>query len=181
MILRGNEFLRIVLFLLLLSGCEDPKPSQPFDPFKGMTAKEKKVAMEQAMKRAGQKEQLQIEGYLKRHHIPAQKTGTGVHYFVYKNGEGATIKDGEVVVVDYVVTKINGDTLYTTQKKLDEFIVDYSDKESGLHEAIKLLNPGAKAIIIIPSHRAHGITGDDDKIPPLTTVVYNISVQKIDQ
>ena len=79
--------------------------------------------------------------------------------------------------MDYVVTKINGDTLYTTQTKLDEFTVSNSEKESGLHEAIKLLKPGAKAIIVLPAHRAHGISGDMDKVPPFTTLIYNITVK----
>lgn len=174
----GKVFLGCFLVVVFLFGCNETPQQEIYNPFEGMTAEEKKTAMEQAMKRAGQKEQIQIEGYLKRHQIPAKKTGTGVHYYVYQDGEGEVIHDGEVVVVDYIVTKINGDTLYTTQKKLDEFIVDYSDKESGLHEAIKLLKPGSKAVIVIPSHRAHGITGDDDKIPPLTTVVYNLSVKQ---
>ena len=163
--------------VLLQAACNEPEIVEKHDPFKGMTKKERIDAMEDAMRRAGKKEQIQIEGYLKRHQIPAIKTSTGVHYYIYQEGEGETLNDGEVVVLDYVVSKINGDTLYTTQEKLDEFRIANADKESGLHEALTLLKPGSKAIIVIPSYRAHGISGDTDKIPTLTTVVYNISVK----
>ena len=170
------KFLPLIVLLTLFC-CSDPIEKPQTDPFHGMSKKERKSSLENALKRASKKEQDQIEGYLKRHQIPAIKTGTGVHYCIYEDGKGNQIKDGQSVVVEYVVTKINGDTLYTTKKKLDEFTVSNSEKESGLHEAIKLLKPGAKAIIILPAHRAHGISGDMDKIPPLTTVIYNLTVK----
>ena len=165
------------LILIIFFSCSDPIEKPKTDPFQGMTKKERKSALENALTRASKKEQVQIDGYLKRHQIPAVKTATGVHYCIYEEGEGNQIEDGQNVIVEYVVTKINGDTLYTTEKKLDEFTVSNSEKESGLHEAIKLLKPGAKAVIILPAHRAHGVSGDMDKIPPLTTVIYNLKVK----
>ncbi len=172
-----NNIIAVLLIFVLVS-CDEPLVKKELiDPFKGMSKKERKVALEEALTRASRKEQIQIEGYLKRHQIPAIKTATGVHYYIYKKGTGEQIKDGQNVLVDYVVTKITGDTLYTTSKELDDFVVANSEKESGLHEAMKLLKPGSKAIIILPSHRAHGISGDSEKIPPLTTVVYNLTVK----
>jgi len=168
----------IFFFSFIILACLEQQVEKE-DPFKGMTKTERKAALEKALTRASRKEDIQIQGYLKRHQIPAKQTGTGVYYYVYKAGEGENIADGQNVVVDYIVTKINGDTLYTTQKDLEEFIVANSEKESGLHEAIKLLKPGAKAIIILPSHRAHGISGDADKIPPLTTVIYNLTIKGV--
>lgn len=166
-----------VLVLFVLVSCDEPRKEVKTDPFAGMSKRERKSALEGALTRASRKEQIQIEGYLKRHQIPAVKTATGVHYYIYEEGEGKEIEDGQNVLVDYVVTKITGDTLYTTSKELDEFVVANSEKESGLHEAMKLLKPGSKAIIILPSHRAHGVSGDSEKIPPLTTVVYNLTVK----
>lgn len=170
------KLFRFAIVLLFIS-CSQPVQKPKVNPFKGMTSKERKSSLESALTRASKKEQSQINGYLKRHQIPAIQTKTGIHYCIYQKGDGVRIQDGENVTVEYVVTKINGDTLYSTQKQLDEFIVSNSEKESGLHEAIKLLKPGSKAIIILPSHRAHGISGDSDKIPPLTTVIYNLQVR----
>jgi FKBP-type peptidyl-prolyl cis-trans isomerase len=41
------------------------------------------------------------------------------------------------------------------------------------------MHVGDKAKFILPSHLAHGIMGDNDKIPPLTPVVYNIELLSI--
>lgn len=169
------------LFIPILLCCKEPVVDKKQDPFVGMSKAQKDKALERAWKASSKKEEKQIKGYLDRHKIPAESTETGVHYYIYQEGEGDNIEDGQSVLVEYVVTKINGDTLYTTQKNLDEFRVSNSEKESGLHEAIKLLNLGSRAIIILPSHRAHGISGDTDKIPPLTTVIYNLKVKKVSQ
>ena len=74
------HFIIILFVVLLQAACNEPEIVEKHDPFKGMTKKERIDAMEDAMRRAGKKEQIQIEGYLKRHQIPAIKTSTGVEY-----------------------------------------------------------------------------------------------------
>ena len=54
------------------------------------------------------------------------------------------------------------------------FLVCRDEVESGLHEAIQYLKVGDKAKVIIPSHLAHGIAGDFEKIPPRSTIIYDI-------
>jgi FKBP-type peptidyl-prolyl cis-trans isomerase len=48
--------------------------------------------------------------------------------------------------------------------------------ESGLHEGVQMMHVGDKMRFILPSFRAHGLTGDNSKIPPLTSVVYEIEL-----
>ncbi|MBK8226789.1 MAG: FKBP-type peptidyl-prolyl cis-trans isomerase [Flavobacteriales bacterium] len=59
------------------------------------------------------------------------------------------------------------------------FLVEEDNVESGLHEAIQQLSVGDSAIIIIPSYRAHGLIGDQDRVPPRSTVVYRIGLAGI--
>jgi len=61
-------------------------------------------------------------------------------------------------------------------KSIKKVKVDYDNIESGLHEGLKLMHAGEKAIFILPSHLAHGITGDNDKIPPKSPVYFEIEV-----
>ena len=51
--------------------------------------------------------------------------------------------------------------------------------ESGLHEAIQHLSPGDSAVIVIPSYRAHGLIGDQDKVPMRSSVVYRIGLVSV--
>ena len=48
--------------------------------------------------------------------------------------------------------------------------------ETGLHEGIKYMKVGEKAKMILPSHLAHGLIGDSKKIPPRSTIVYDIEL-----
>jgi FKBP-type peptidyl-prolyl cis-trans isomerase FkpA len=51
--------------------------------------------------------------------------------------------------------------------------------ESGLHEGILYMNEGSKALLVIPSHLAHGLVGDMNKIPPKSTIVYDIELLEL--
>jgi FKBP-type peptidyl-prolyl cis-trans isomerase len=57
---------------------------------------------------------------------------------------------------------------------VDVFEIDRADIESGIHEGIKFMSVGDRAKLIIPSHLAHGLVGDLDKVPPLSTLVVDI-------
>ena len=59
------------------------------------------------------------------------------------------------------------------------FKIDKTDIESGVQEGIKKMKEGEKAVFIIPSHLAHGITGDNNKIPPITPLVVDVELLKL--
>ncbi len=48
--------------------------------------------------------------------------------------------------------------------------------ESGLHEGILYLHVGDEATFILPSHLAHGLLGDNKRIPPKASVLYEIKL-----
>jgi len=177
---RSNYYLCFLLSIFLCSGCSNDQKGQAENTFDGLSTAAKKRELEGALKRSAQKEHQQIDAFLERHNIVAKKTGTGVRYAIYQQGTGETVKAGDHVEASYVITNIKGDTIYTVNEDQPfRFQVEKSEQESGLHEAIKFLSKDAKAIIVLPSYRAHGVSGDDDKIPPLTTVVYNIKLHQI--
>jgi FKBP-type peptidyl-prolyl cis-trans isomerase len=41
------------------------------------------------------------------------------------------------------------------------------------------MHVGDKMRFILPSHLAHGLTGDQSKIPPLSSVVYEIELLEL--
>lgn len=175
-----KNFLKLVILFFVFSCSDDNSNHKKNDPFRGMSSSKRKKEMEGAIKRSSKKEHQQIDSFLERHNILAEKTGTGVRYAIYEKGFGSKIKSGDVVEVSYLITNIKGDTIYEVPDSIPiKFKVEKSEKESGLHEAIKYLTPESKAIIVIPSYRAYGISGDDNKIPPLTTVVYNIKLHRV--
>ena len=122
----------------------------------------------------------QIDAYINRRGWKVTKTGTGLRYFKYEEGKGDSAKVGQLATVDYVVTLINGDTVYSTQEGGPQsFVIEMDNVESGLHEGIQYMREGDKAILILPSYLAHGLLGDRNKIPPRSTIFYNIELLNV--
>ena len=121
-------------------------------------------------------EEIDIKLFLERHRDwEMTTTGSGLQYFVYKEGDGDTVKRKDLAEVEYSITLLDGTVCYLMPP--DEYVevrVDQSEVENGLQEALKLMRVGDKMKVIIPSHIGHGILGDMDKIPPLTTLVVDI-------
>lgn len=118
-----------------------------------------------------------IDGYVKRRKWDMQKSGTGLRYIIYRKGNGPLVKEGNLVKVNFEVSLINGDICYSSDSTgADQFKVGMDHVETGLHEAMLLMNKGAKAKFILPSHLAYGLLGDENKIPSNATVIYDIEL-----
>ena len=168
--------LLISLLIFLSQSCQSENELKPIPKD---WSKEKSIEMNSTF---SNEEEDAISSYLKRR--PDWKTietGTGLRYFIYKtsgNSDSAVV--GDNVTVSFSISLLNGQECYNSIENGPEtFTVEKTDIESGLHEAVKLMKLGDKARIILPSHLAHGLIGDRDKIPPLETVIYDLHLLQI--
>ena len=122
-----------------------------------------------------------IDFYIKQHHLDMQTTGTGLRYQIIKeNKKGKPVVSTNVVKVKYKVMLLDGTLCYSSDKNGPKtFKVDYDNVEDGIHQGVKLMREGEKAIFILPSHLAHGLTGDNDMIPPKASVYYEVEVLSV--
>jgi len=131
----------------------------------------------QANKELVKSEDDDIRSFIKRYGWEMNETGTGLRIMVYQQGVGDLIKPGQRVIITYQVFNLSGDIIYDKHYIGEKaFICGKGGVESGIEEAILLMNKGAKAKIILPSHLAFGLPGDGNKIPPKATLVYDIEV-----
>jgi len=129
-------------------------------------------------------EDEEIELFIQRHSDwKMTKTGTGLRYFIYsKSAFNDTARVDDVVTVDFEITLLDGTLCYSSSVNGPEsFMVEKADIESGLHEGMQYMCTDDRAKFILPSHMAHGLIGDEEKIPPLTPVVYDIHLIKIER
>lgn len=121
-------------------------------------------------------EEFHIKQYLKRRpNWDMIETGTGLRYMIYEHGDGDSAVRGYYAKVNYKVSLLTEEVLYSSDENgHTSFKIDHSEVESGLQEGIKKMRVGDKAIFIIPSHLAHGLLGDMNKIPPLETIIMEI-------
>ena len=161
--------LSVFILLLILAACGEEKKEMPKIDWnqEKSTKFNKELAIE---------EEINIKLFLEQHTSwEMTKTGSGLQYFIYKSGSGeTTAKVGDIAQVEMKITLLDGSECYSTKSdEYEEFVIDKSDIETGIQEGIKL---GDCAKLIIPSHLAHGLIGDMDKIPPLSTLVVDIKL-----
>ncbi len=123
------------------------------------------------------KDAEEIKDYLRENNLEMTETNTGLWYNIEKEGAGPMAKKGDIAKIAYKIALLDGTLCYSSDSLgLKEFKIGQGGVESGLEEGILLLNKGAKARFILPPHRAHGLVGDDDKIPAHSTIIYDVEL-----
>lgn len=170
------KYISIVLLIGFFGfACQEQREDKEYVSPKDNYSKEESIKM---FKEFTEEEKEEIDNFIKRHpDWNLQATETGLYYSVYIQGEGELILPGETAIVKYNIVGLDGEEYYKSDSLgTESFKVDKADIESGIHQGIKYMSKGAKAKFIIPSHLAHGLIGDMDKIPPLSAVIYDIEL-----
>ncbi len=126
-------------------------------------------------------EELQINLYLSHHkELSMQSTGTGLRYHILKANQSLNVLSGDSVDVNMKISLLDGKVCYQTDSsELDQFLVDRSQVESGIHEGVKLMKEGERAVFILTSNLAHGLLGDFKSIPPMAPIVVELELVKV--
>ena len=106
-----------------------------------------------------------------------QTTASGLAYQVLKEGNGNAPAATDMVQVNYVGKLIDGTVFDESKGKPAEFRVDGVIK--GWTEILQLMKPGGKVKVVIPSDLAYGARYAGEKIPPFSTLVFEIELVKI--
>jgi FKBP-type peptidyl-prolyl cis-trans isomerase len=123
------------------------------------------------------KDSSKIAGYVHRKGWDMKETQTGLWYMIYHKGNGAIAHKGQLAIINYKVSLLNGTACYSSGiSGPKQFKIGQGGVESGLEEGILLLHVGDKARFIMPPHLAYGLIGDDNKIPARAIIVYDVEV-----
>ena len=128
-----------------------------------------------------QRESDEIDQYVRHHGWQMTTTGTGLRYMIVKKGTGVLAKPDSnstmTVKVKFKKSLLDGTLCYSSDSTgAEEFVVGQDNVESGLHEGIQYMHVGDKAVMILPSHLAFGLTGDGKRIPPKASVLYELEL-----
>lgn len=177
---RFYKFLSLsFIALALLDSCqESPKAVNPpaINPVK------LKNQFIKANQQVVAKENDDMDYYQKSHQMPFIKTREGIRYCVYRPGplKSDSVQDGAILKINYTVSLLDGTECYSSKTEgPKEFKVGMDNLEDGLHKAVLYLKEHDKALILIPSHLAHGLLGDSKKIPPQVPIIYDIEILSV--
>jgi len=126
------------------------------------------------------KDSEKIAGYIKGRNWDMTVTNTGLWYMIYESGSGEKSKEGLYATINYSVSLLDGSECYNSDSLGPKtFMIGRGEVESGLEEGILLLREGDKARFILPPHLAHGLVGDDNKVPARSIIVYDVELLSI--
>ena len=109
-----------------------------------------------------------------------RKTDSGVGYVTLKPGTGPEVKAGQTIVVHYTGTLKDGTVFDSTEgRDPAKFKVGTGEVINGWDDAIPGMKIGEKRKIYIPAHRGYGAQ-QMGKIPPNSTLVFDIEVVKVE-
>lgn len=162
-----------------------------------ITTVEKYQQQQQKIAEAKSAEQLSkdieaIDKYLTEKGIQASKTESGLRYVITKPGKGENGKSGQTATVNYAGYTLDGVYFDTSIKKLAEekgvynpqrepyeaypVTIDQSSVIQGWHEALKVLNKGAKATVYIPSGLGYGPRRISPEIGENQILVFDLEI-----
>jgi FKBP-type peptidyl-prolyl cis-trans isomerase FkpA len=122
-------------------------------------------------------ERDEINSFIKTKNWMMQRTGTGLYIQKFAGSpSGRTPGYGDYVTVDYSSYLLDGSRLYSSDSTgaLKWRIEKDDSVPIGLHEAVLMLNEGDSARVILPSHLAYGIGGDQLKVPLKAAVLFKL-------
>ena len=103
-------------------------------------------------------------------------------YRTKKENETNMPKTGDVVEISYNITDINDVVIYSKEALgIKKYTVDKEDFIPALQEGLKLMKVGETITFVIPSYRAFGLVGDENKIGINLTLKSTVTLLKITQ
>jgi FKBP-type peptidyl-prolyl cis-trans isomerase len=107
-----------------------------------------------------------------------KSTASGLQYKVDKEGAGASPKDGDMVKVHYTGTFINGEKFDSSRDKGEPIEFPVNGVIPGWTEALKMMKPGARYQLVIPSDLAYGPQGKG-QIAPNSTLLFDVELLEV--
>ena len=109
-----------------------------------------------------------------------KKLPDGLMYRVLKSGDGPQVKsDGDMVTVYYKGALITG-KVFDQTKAGEPAQFPAGNLIPGWVEALKLMKTGDSWELVIPSELGYGSDGAGDAIPPDQTLVFTMTLVKVD-
>ncbi len=125
-------------------------------------------------------EQRKLQTYLDTNNTHFSPLDNGIYYLPIEQGVGDFPESGDRIKINYRGYFLNGkkfESTFDRGQPLEFTVGEEGQVIKGVEKAINLMNEGAKAKFIIPSHLAYGSLGSSTGIvPPYTSVIYEIEL-----
>lgn len=171
-----NKQLFCILLILgsLTAGCSKKNPQLPAN--KNIAVDTLKLNVQTANRVLIDGEDSLLQVYVSKNYPEMKKTETGLWYLLLTSGQsGEKAKDLETVTISYDILSLDSLLL---KKKRENIVLGKKQTINGIEEGLKLMHKGDKMLLIIPWYLAYGMKGDENQIPPYTSVMVKVQLMK---
>lgn len=107
-------------------------------------------------------------------------TTSGLQYKININGIGSEPVDTSLITVYYIGKTIDGNVFDSTLPPKSPITFPLKRLIMGWQEGLKLIKPGGKISLYIPSKLGYGISGSGEAIPPNAVLIFDIELVKVE-
>ncbi len=139
------------------------------------------AAMQASVKEQAQKNLAEGEKFLAENKTKdgVKTTASGLQYKVIEEGEGPSPKAGDTVTVHYRGTFVDGSEFDSSYQRGEPATFPLTGVIPGWTEALQLMKKGSKWELFIPSDLAYGERGAGNRIPPNSTLIFEVELLSI--
>lgn len=115
--------------------------------------------------------------YINDNSLNVKPNSSGLVFIPIREGDGISPQDGDKVAFHYVGYYLNGEQFDSSYEKSYPLLVELGNNMiiKGLEEALRLMNKGSKAKVLIPFYLAY-----EDKeyapVPPYSNLIFEIEL-----
>lgn len=130
------------------------------------------------LKELEQKEHELIATYVTENNITIKPDEAGLYFISTKRGISTKVDSGKIVIMNFTIMLMNGDTLFSTLDQDEPIDFEYGTKfdTEGFNRGVGKMRKGGKATFLVPSSLAFADRGAGERIAPYTTLVYEIEI-----
>lgn len=169
----------IIVFLLLLVSCVEPIPRRAVSHHSD-SYMEKSVALN---KKINATEEAAIKKYIALDSLNNYLVSPDGFWYKYEHqidDEKPLPIRGNEVVFEYEILSLSEKIIYSKETLgKTKYIIDKEDITSGLQNGLKLMKEGEKVVFLLPSFKAFGFTGDQQKIGVNQPLIYKVKLIEI--
>lgn len=175
------KFVLIVLFFLFFVACKSPEARRPVSHSSGSFIKQSAIRNKAIFEKEKQifKELMQADSV---HTYYASQQGFWYYYNKKDSTKTRTPLLGDTVVFSYSIKHLNDEIILSEAQIGDQhYIVDKTNQDliSGLRDGIKLMKEGEIVTFLLPSFKAYGYYGIENKLGTNVPIKSTVTLKSI--
>lgn len=176
------KLLYIALFSILIVSCKGPEARRPVQSHTGTFINESA----KRNKEIYDKEKSFIEQIIAKDSSKTYFSSENGFWYYYNKRDTLQTQNphvGDVVEFTYYIRDFNGNSILTEEENgLQHYKIDQTNQDliSGVREGIKLMKEGETVTFLLPSYKAYGYYGIEEKLGTNIPVQSTITLRSIE-